>query len=51
MVLVMIFHQINLSTSKKMAQNVVFYVHVAPEEAFEQGHPINKKLTTQQTQN
>ena len=26
-----------LSTSKKMAQNVVFHVHMALEEAFEQG--------------
>ena len=29
------------STRKKMAQNVVFCVHIAPEEAFEQGHMIN----------
>ena len=31
------------STSKKMAQNIVFRVHMAPEEAFEQGHVIDKK--------
>ena len=38
------------STSKKMAQNVVFYARMAPEEAFEQGdrwkniHPTNSEL-------
>ena len=26
------------NTSKKMAQNIVFCVHIAPGEAFEQGH-------------
>ena len=31
------------STSKKMAQNVVFQFHMAPEEASKQGHMINQK--------
>ena len=39
------------STSNKMAENVVFHVHMAPEEAFEQGHMIDQKLLTKQTQN
>ena len=39
------------STSKKMAQNVVFRIHMAPEEAFEQGHAIDPKISTFQTQN
>ena len=38
------------STSKKMAQNVVFHVHVAPGEVFEQGHTSDQKISTLQTQ-
>ena len=34
-----------------MAQNVVFRIHMAPEEAFEQGHAIDPKKSTFQTQN
>ena len=40
-----------LSTSKKKAQNVVFHVRMAPGEAFEQGHVINRKISAKQTQN
>ena len=32
-----------LSTSEKMAQNVMFHVHMASEEVFEQSHVINQK--------
>ena len=39
------------STSNKMAENVVFHVHMAPEEVFEQGHVVNQKTATQQIQN
>ena len=39
------------STSKKMAHHVVDRVHIAPEKVFEQGHVINKKISTQKTQN
>ena len=39
------------STSKEMAQDVVFCVHMALEETFEQGHIIDRKTFTQQTQN
>ena len=39
------------SSSKKMAQNVMFHVHMAPEEAFEQGHVTDQKISIQQTQN
>ena len=34
-----------------MAQHVVSRVHTAPEEVFEQGHVIDRKISTQQTQN
>ena len=39
------------NTSKKMVQNVVSRVHMAQEEVFEQGHVIDRKISTQQTQN
>ena len=39
------------STSKKMAQNIARCVHMASEEAFEQGHMIDRKISTKQTQN
>ena len=41
------------STSKEMAQNVVFYVHMVLKDVFEQGCMIDqkKKKITQQTQN
>ena len=39
------------SASKKMAQNVMFHVPMAPEEAFEEGHMINPKNIHPQTQN
>ena len=39
------------STNKKMAQNAAFRVHIAPEEANEEGHTIDGKIPTQQTQN
>ena len=48
-ILVMIFSANKPSTSQKRAQNVMFHVHMAPEEAFEQGHVINRKIFTQQT--
>ena len=48
MILVMIFLAKKLSTSKKMAQNVVFRIHMAPEEAFEQDHLIDGNVSTQQ---
>ena len=32
-----------LSTNKKVAQNILFLVCMAPDEAFERGHIINKK--------
>ena len=51
MILVMIFLAKKLSTSKKMAQNVVFRIHMAPEEAFEQGHAIDPKISSFQSQN
>ena len=31
-----------------MTQNILFPVHMAPEEAFEQGHVISQKISTQQ---
>ena len=34
-----------------MTQNVMFHVHMAPEEAFEQGHVTDQKISIQQTQN
>ena len=39
------------SKSKKTAQHVVFCVHLAPGEVFEQSHEIDHKLPTQQTLN
>ena len=33
-----------------MVQNILFLVHMAPEEAFGQDQVINRKLSTQQTQ-
>ena len=39
------------SSRKKMAQNIVFRVPMAPEETFEQGHVISWKISTQQIQN
>ena len=39
------------STNKKMAQNIVFCVCIAPEETFEQSHMIYRKIPTQYTQN
>ena len=39
------------NTSQKMAQNVVFRVEMAPEEVFERGHVIDRKLSTWQTRN
>ena len=51
MILAMIFQHNEPSTSKKMAQHVVSRVHIAPEEVFEQGHVIDRKISTQQTQN
>ena len=39
-----------LSTSKKMAQNMVCCVHMAPEEVFKQVvYMINRKIPIQQT--
>ena len=32
-----------------MAQNIVFRVYTAPEEAFEGGHVIDRKIFTQQS--
>ena len=39
------------STSEKLSPRVVFSVHIAPEEAFEQSHMISPKISTKQTQN
>ena len=39
-----------LSTSKKMAQDVVFHVDMAPEDVLKQDHMINQKISTQPTQ-
>ena len=37
------------STSKKMARNIVFQVHMGPNDVFDQGHVINQNISTQQT--
>ena len=37
--------------SQKMSQKVVFRVYMAPQESFEQGHWIDRKITTKQTRN
>ena len=37
-----------LSTGTRVAQNIVFCVHLAPWETFEQGHVIVGKISTQQ---
>ena len=39
------------SRGEKMAQYVVSYVHMAPEEVFKYDHVINRKISTQQSQN
>ena len=35
------------STSKKMAQNIMFHVPIAPEEMCEQSHVIDRKISSQ----
>ena len=34
-----------------MAHHVVYHVHTAPEEMFENSHVNDQKISTQQTQN
>ena len=34
-----------------MAQHVMPHVRIAPEELFKQGHVIDRKISTKQTQN
>ena len=45
------FSPSELDANKKMAQYELFHVHIAAEEVFKQSHMIDRKTSTQQTQN
>ena len=51
MIQAIIFQQMKPTTCKKMAHHVGSWVRKAPEEVFEQGHVIDRKISIQQTPN